>query len=366
MKRIILIFLFVVSFISAFGARDYRTVDRFVRSLSDGHITNLDSLSTLISTKFSREEYRLRAIYGWVCKNITYDMDRIGNPASYSGDWEVSEILEKRKTICSGYVNLFIALCRRMDIMAYYVPGYTRQNGSVIDQSHAWAAVRLSSGRWALFDPTWGASVWYDGELFKRLSYDYFMVEPSDFIRDHFPFDPMWQLLYQPITSKMFYDGKLDQNAPIFFNYNDSIAKSFRRKESAGYALAIRRIVGSGITNDATQRYVSALESQQRLALKDEQQAEVDAWLYALDQEQKRYDASVEMYNQLKKIKGNLDAVGISSKQYDFSVDVLKKNILMGEASLIILIKSPQAVHSMANLLIAKLELLKQAASKDL
>jgi len=154
-----------------------------VHSLSAVRVDDVDSLAALIADSFGRETEQLRAAYGWVCLNIDYDVQRMANPVSYRGDSAVKATLTKRKAICSGYADLLIHICRQLSVKAYYVSGYTRQNGVVVDQDHAWVAVRLKSGQWKLFDPTWGASLWQNGELVKRLSYEYFMVEPAEFIK---------------------------------------------------------------------------------------------------------------------------------------------------------------------------------------
>ncbi|WP_320052890.1 transglutaminase domain-containing protein [uncultured Acetobacteroides sp.] len=304
-------------------AQSYRKVDRFVHSALAANTGNVDSLSAQIAGSFSRESDRLRAAYGWICSNIEYDVERMANPISYRGDSAVRVTLAKRKAICSGYADLFIGICRQLDIKAYYVSGYTKQDGGIVDQSHAWVAVRLSNGQWKLFDPTWGASTWQGGELVKRLSYEYFMREPADFIKTHMPFDPMWQLLYQPVMAAEFYGQKVVKDADYLFNYSDTISDYQILPEPRMYANAMRRMRWGGIRNESSARYYQFLEKEYAFALENERRTLHEIWLYAFCDQEKDYQTSVEMYEQLQQLKTDYSSRGVSFTQLQYQSDVL-------------------------------------------
>ncbi|WP_047447603.1 transglutaminase domain-containing protein [Alistipes sp. ZOR0009] len=322
MRQAAIILGLVIWTISGFS-QNFRKVDRFVHQISKKDIVSVDTLRMLIENNFSREPDRLRAIYGWICSNITYDIDRMANPLSYSSDSAVRGTLSKRKAICSGYVDLFIAISRELGIKAHYISGYTKQNGVVVDLEHAWVAARLANGQWKLFDPTWGASEWVNGELVKRVSYDYFMVEPVEFIKTHMPFDPMWQLLYQPIKTDEFYGQKLSKDDDYLFNYNDTIRDYQVLSESRMFSNLMRRMEWAGIKNEAAKRYFSMTEKYYHLALQSEEQAQRDLWLYAFDQQTKNYRTSLEMYEQLKGLLGDYKQRGVSVEQLIYSSTVL-------------------------------------------
>lgn len=304
-------------------AQGNRKVDRFVHSPSVARINDVNSISTLIAESFWRDSDRLRAVYGWICSNIDYDVARMANPISYRGDSAVKVTLAKRKAICSGYADLFINICKRIDIKAYYVSGYTKQDGGVVDQSHAWVAVRLSNGQWKLFDPTWGASTWQGGELVKRLSYEYFMREPADFIKSHMPFDPMWQLLYQPVMATELYGQKVVKDADYLFNYSDTICNYQILPEPRMYADAMRRMRWVGICNESSTSYYQFLEKEYAFALENEKRTLREIWLYAFSDQEKDYQTSVEMYEQLQVLKTDYAARGVSFSQLLYQSDVL-------------------------------------------
>ncbi len=304
-------------------AQSYRKVDRFVHSLSEGRVDDVDSLAALIADSFGRETEQLRAAYGWVCLNIDYDVQRMANPMSYRGDSAIKVTLTKRKAICSGYADLLIHICRQLGVKAYYVSGYTRQNGVVVDQDHAWVAVRLKSGQWKLFDPTWGASLWQNGELVKRLSYEYFMVEPAEFIKSHMPFDPMWQLLYQPIKTPEFYGQRVVRDANYLFNYSDTISSYQILPEAKMYSDALLRMEWVGVGNQSSARYYSLLKKDLALAQQNESRALSDIWMYSLGEQEKGYQTSLEMYQQLVTLQTDYLSRGVSADQVLYLSNVL-------------------------------------------
>ncbi len=92
--------------------------------------------------------------------------------------------------------------------------------GSVDKSGHSWCATLIDSN-WTLYDPTWDAG--------NGVNSKYFMVQPSEFIYSHMPFDPLWQLLNYPISHQHFYSGSIykKKDSP-YFNYADSITAFIR------------------------------------------------------------------------------------------------------------------------------------------
>lgn len=325
MKQVAVILCLLLYYSSGF-AQNFRRVSKYVHQISKENIASVDTLSLLIGANFSRESERLRAIYGWICTNISYDVDRMANPPSFRGDSAVHVTLKSRKAICSGYADLFISICRALDIKAYYVSGYTKQNGVVADLEHAWVAVRLTNGQWKLFDPTWGAGEWVNGDLVKRVSFEYFMVEPTLFLKTHMPFDPMWQLLYQPIKTEEFYGEKLPKDDDYLFNYNDTIRDYHGLPESKMYGDLMRRMTWAGVRNESARRFYSKANKYYHIALESETLLQRELWLYAFDQQAKNYQTSLEMYDQLKGLEIDYRQRGVSIEQLLFSSAVLEKH----------------------------------------
>jgi hypothetical protein len=110
--------------------------------------------------------------------------------------------------VCSGYANLFAALCKQAGVRAARVTGRARGYGSRAGQlgpesGHAWNAVRLE-GKWWLLDATWGAGSVGDRQFVKRFSEHYFLTPPERLIFTHLPGEARWQLLARPLTAEEF------------------------------------------------------------------------------------------------------------------------------------------------------------------
>jgi hypothetical protein len=109
-------------------------------------------------------------------------------------------LLEKNKTVCTGYAYLVRELADFAGIECKIIDGYGRNaqanvRGNGI-ANHSWNAVKLD-GKWYLCDPTWSTGA-FDVENFqfiKRYDDAYFLANPELFIRNHFPLDTTWTLL---------------------------------------------------------------------------------------------------------------------------------------------------------------------------
>jgi len=88
------------------------------------------------------------------------------------------------------------------------------------------------------------------------LNSKYFLVQPSEFIESHMPFDPLWQLLEYPVTHDQFYSGNVYKKpgAP-YFNFADSIAAytqmdSLQRLESAAMRIQKYELYNTQVKNN--------------------------------------------------------------------------------------------------------------------
>jgi transglutaminase/protease-like cytokinesis protein 3 len=151
---------------------------------------------------------RARALYRWVTRHINYDA--IGFRSGNYGDVTAVATLRKRTSVCEGYARLTQALGAAMGLQVEIVKGYAKGIGFTAGQlfdghaNHAWNAVRVN-GQWRLMDATWGSGGLNEGQQFIRDFQDhYFLTAPADFIHDHLPEDPRWQLLDRAVTKTEF------------------------------------------------------------------------------------------------------------------------------------------------------------------
>ena len=136
---------------------------------------------------------------------------------------EPQEVLAQRRTVCSGYAALTVALCLLCEIPAYSVTGHAKSNARIGTSSaqrlgHAWVAVHID-GRWMLSDPTWASAAIDDESIAQHERWDlsdeltaastgadnvvaesvvddyYYLPSAAELLPTHLPEDPQWQLL---------------------------------------------------------------------------------------------------------------------------------------------------------------------------
>jgi transglutaminase/protease-like cytokinesis protein 3 len=161
---------------------------------------SVQSLAAHFGHTATSDQDKARAAFCWIAHNIVYDSSLRGSETS--GD----RVLAQRRAVCVGYARLFQALAEEMDLEAQIIWGHGKGRGYEVgaaptdDQDHAWNVVRID-GTWSLVDCTWGAG-WVDehGQFVRSYRPHYFLTPPEHFVYDHFPSDPRWQLLDDPIS----------------------------------------------------------------------------------------------------------------------------------------------------------------------
>jgi len=229
---------------------DFRRVDELAIRIPDSQTRTTRGIAGYITSNFSSQTDRSRAIFAWVATSIQYDVDNMFAINFYQdADEIIKEALTRRKGVCQHFAELYSAIANQSGLKTYVVSGYTKQNGSVDYLPHAWCASLIDSV-WYLVDPTWGSGFISNGRFVRKINDNYFKVKPEKLISSHMPFDPLWQLLNYPVTSQEFYEGRtaIDRSKP-FFDYPDSI-KRFGQESKIGRLIASsRRIEQNGVRN---------------------------------------------------------------------------------------------------------------------
>lgn len=129
------------------------------------------------------------------------------------------------------------------------ISGYTKQYGYVSNLSHAWNAAYIDS-TWFLFDPTWGAGYINNEKFYRKIDDSWYKVKPNQFIKDHIPFDYLWQFLYYPINNQEFYKKNSNENKKTqFFNFIDSIAAYQKLDSNSKMIETVKRIEKNSVRN---------------------------------------------------------------------------------------------------------------------
>ena len=111
--------------------------------------SNIRDQTWVLTKNLKTDVERIRVIYTWIILNISYDNEqkrKILNRIYVNTDAET--VFQKRKTICSGYSNLFVEMCKYAHIKSIV------DTGKVGDYYHAWNKVDLN-GQTFYIDVTW-------------------------------------------------------------------------------------------------------------------------------------------------------------------------------------------------------------------
>lgn len=177
-----------------------------------------DTLAYHLTKLYTTDIEKVRAIYSWICQNISYNADiykpihlrkpYLPEPVDTALEWKSGDEMVARKVIrrgvavCEGYSKLFKVLCEYAGIKAVVINGYVRSDfdraAERFRTNHAWNAVQIDS-LWYLVDVTWAAGYMTWGDEFVQKQNDfYFLTPPAEFIRDHYPDELRWSLLPHP------------------------------------------------------------------------------------------------------------------------------------------------------------------------
>ena len=122
--------------------------------------------------------------------------------------------MRKGKAICYGYSYLFSEMAASVGIASHLVDGYPRVHTTLVGKknkpNHAWNIVYLDQ-QWYPIDVTWSAGYTNKKVTNFQFSFNerYFLTTPEIFIRNHYPRDPVWTMIFEPISLREFF------NAPI-------------------------------------------------------------------------------------------------------------------------------------------------------
>lgn len=246
MKRLIFSIWFIYSFFiaAAQSVSEYNEVDRIILNIPSVETNSTDDIAIFIRKHFNSESNKIRAAYTWVANNIKYDKDSIHRVIlDEDRDQKVTFAFRRRKGVCENFAAIFNDICTKSGITCFVVDGYTKINGFIYKEPHAWC-VALLDDNWFFFDPTWDAGFAKNGQ---QTNTNYFKILPIDFIQSHIPYDPLFQFLNNPVGYKEFFKGNTSTvENKAYFNYQDSI-KAYENADSLSrYLSAFSRIEKSG------------------------------------------------------------------------------------------------------------------------
>ncbi|WP_296381978.1 transglutaminase domain-containing protein [Winogradskyella sp.] len=228
MKTILFFFFASILNIAFSQVSDFKTID-FTKAdntvkLNEGRsLNNLPVLAYKLTHNLSTEVEKFRAIYTWVCMNVSGDSyqhnkvsrkrEKFKNDSLGYIKWNneykriaFNKLLKYKKTMCTGYAYLIKELCFMANIECEIVDGYGRSFETNVEAlestNHSWNAVKLNN-KWYLCDATWSSGYMINGNLFvKDYNNGYFLTEPVLFAKNHYPLQRKWLLDETLISTK--------------------------------------------------------------------------------------------------------------------------------------------------------------------
>lgn len=221
------------------SAQDFSKIDAQARATPFPKNQSIQQLADALSEGLTTEKEKVRAIFVWIADNIRYDIKSFENrkklePAEYAALQAPAQVLKNKKAVCAGYSNLFAALCSASGIEAMVVTGISKNHKDRISRSgHAWNLVR-ADGQWGLIDATWGAGEVDpdEGEYTAKFNELFFFTPPGVLILDHYPEDPLFQLLPAPLTLDEFKQNRAAVQKIVANTANDQARIRYNVKDS--------------------------------------------------------------------------------------------------------------------------------------
>src|SRR5512133_2171231 len=127
MKHLIAIILLSIPCIAWSQKNDFRTVDNYVYSLKADKDITIPDLTNKLTTPFSSDLLKVRAIFVWVATNIEYDSkESVAVSATVNpSDKEIyNDTYKFRKGNCRGYSHLFKYMLDLSGIKSRVISGY--------------------------------------------------------------------------------------------------------------------------------------------------------------------------------------------------------------------------------------------------
>lgn len=192
---------------------------------------------------------KVKAIHDWIALNIGYDAE-----AYFKGSHPVTDpygVLRRGASVCAGYAQLFTAMCGLAEIRSVVITGHGRgydwspYREKGFESNHAWNGVEIEGG-WYLVDCTWDAGHVTDDTFTSDYDISYFCTPPAGFLHTHFPDNPAWQLLDDPISYNEYCE--IPYLNGIFFKWGLSVGPELRVLNRVDDQAAIRFGVPGEVT----------------------------------------------------------------------------------------------------------------------
>jgi hypothetical protein len=201
----------------------------------------MEELVSFAKQKVRNDKEICLFFYYWTAYNLTYDLAVHSGPyLGEENDPDLPEnVMKTRRAVCSGYSALYQEFLSRCGIECKFISGTSKGlenvlHGEPYEEDHSWNAFRLG-GKWYLTDVTWAGTTMLD----KYVDDFYFMTDPAIFVLDHYPSDPYWQLLDEPVSFEQFIAFPYFTKKYFLLDFGDYIQQIVKKPVYGNYFLTI-------------------------------------------------------------------------------------------------------------------------------
>ncbi len=199
--------------------------------------SNVKKLANNLTRNAESDSQKVANIHFWVTHHIKYDAKRYVRWQTKNQD--TKDVLRRRKTLCTGYSNLFKDLCFHSAVPSVVVDGYTKNIlVDVCDTTylpdHSWNQVKFND-QWHNMDNTWDAGyvkfykTGFIRQFMSRITFRW--IKPYKY-KPHFVKAPM--NYYFALASNKFTVNHLPQN-PFLQDFESVFHTELYAKDSAHY-----------------------------------------------------------------------------------------------------------------------------------
>lgn len=288
-------------------------LDSIVANIPDSLTFKTTDIASYINFHFSNVESKTKAIYFWIANNMTYD-ETDNREWIYSDEVDdfIHHAFINRKGKCQAFAELFKDLCGTTGVQAEVISGLAVSFDRTLEK-HAWIAF-LDSTTWKLIDPTFAAGYELNDEFVRNYDESYFSIEPSDLIKSHYPYDPIWQLLEYPVNFSEFYHKDFESRFQRdSFSFEDSI-EGLKHDGNLQALISVKRRIESYSDGFALiEQYVGYLEENIKTL---EHQNSVETFNHYVND----YNSGIQTFNYLKNEINQANTNSI--RQNDLLVDL--------------------------------------------
>ena len=258
------LYFFLLLTVSSLSAQDFSSVDTTVKTYPK--LITAEKLADKIATDFTSDEEKVRAIFSWLSKNITYNLEEFYKPTKkrisfrYRSEADkqakiktikdniVRKTLATRTAVCEGYAQTFGKVCTLLNIENEVIKGYVRNSSNDIGKiknraNHAWNAVKLN-GKWVYIDATWAAGAVINSKWQRNFNDYYFNIPKEKYFFTHFPEDLLWQLRVKRMSLSEFFNQPIYSSSFLKKNYiiNKSKSGILRKNADSSIKISLKNI----------------------------------------------------------------------------------------------------------------------------